>query len=133
MSNPPHELPPPAILTQLITGKFVTQMLAAAAHLGIADHLKNGPRTSDAIAADVKANPDAIHRLMRGLGAVGVLVEHDGRAFSLTPVGECLRADAPGSLAGFAKFMGASWHSQAWAELMHSLQTGEPAFVKAHG
>jgi O-methyltransferase domain len=73
------------------------------------------------------------YRLCRALANAGVLEEHDGKRFSLTPVGECLRTDIPGSMAGTAKMFGERWHSVAWAELLHSVRTGEPAFPKAYG
>jgi carbamate kinase len=38
----PHELPPPAQLIQLVFGKCVTQAVSVAAHLQLADLLKDG-------------------------------------------------------------------------------------------
>lgn len=129
----PHDLPPPAQMMNLISGKFATQMVAVAAHIGVADRLKDGPRTSDEVAKAAGTHPDATYRLLRGLSVFGVVVEHDGRRFSLTPVGECLRTDTPGSLAPMAKFFGASWHHAVWAELLYSVKTGDQAFKKVHG
>jgi len=129
----PHELPPPALLTNLIFGKCVTQAVAVAAHLGVADRLKDGPRTADAIAPACGAQPDALHRLLRALATVGVVVEHADRTFSLTPVGDCLRTDGPSSLAAMAKLFGEGWHSAAWADLLQSVKTGESAFPRVHG
>jgi hypothetical protein len=129
----PHELPPPAQLTNLIFGKCVTQAVSVAAHLGIADLLARGPATADALAPQCKANPDALYRLLRALSAVGLVVEHPDRTFSLTPVGDCLRVDATPSLASMAKFFGEEWHSRAWADLLTSVKTGESAFARVHG
>ena len=127
------ELPPPAVMMNLIAGKFVTHLVAAAAHMGIADRLKGDTKSADEIAQAAGTNADATYRVMRALAMVGVLVEHEGKRFSLTPVGACLRTDVPGSLAGMAKFMGEGFHSAAWAETMHSVRTGQSGFVKAHG
>ena len=131
MSN--HELPPPAVMMNLIAGKFVTHLVAAAAHMGIADRLKDETKSADEIAKGAGTDADATYRVMRALAMVGVLVEHEGKRFSLTPVGACLRTDVPGSLSGMAKFMGEGFHSAAWAETMHSVRTGKSGFVKAHG
>jgi hypothetical protein len=125
-------LPPPAQLMQLITGKFVTQLITVFAELGVADHL-SPPRTAAEIAPSIGADAGALYRAMRALTVVGVVVEQDGGRFSLTPAGELLRSDHPGSLRGMAIFMGRSWHSSAWSELLHSVKTGESAFPKAHG
>jgi hypothetical protein len=43
-------LPPPAMLMHLVAGKFVTQALAAAAELSVAEQLVDGPRTAQEIA-----------------------------------------------------------------------------------
>jgi hypothetical protein len=127
------DLRPPEALLYLILGKWYGQAVTAAAQLGIADLLADGPRSSTEIAKSVHANPDAVYRVMRCLGAVGVLHETEGRTFALTPVGSALRSDVPGSLAGLAKFEGSSFNLAACAELTHSACTGESAFVKAHG
>jgi hypothetical protein len=128
-----HELPPPAVMMNLIVGKFVTHLVAAAAHMGIADRLKDETKSADDVAQGAGTDADATYRVMRALAMVGVLAEHEGKRFSLTPVGACLRTDVPGSLAGMAKFMGEGFHSAAWAEIMHSVRTGRSGFVEAHG
>ena len=63
--------------------------------LGIADLLANGSQSSDALAAATSSHPDALYRLLRALAAVGVFREEPGRRFASTPLGDCLRADAP--------------------------------------
>src|SRR6185369_11842286 len=52
VSNPqvPAALPPAAMLMKLMAGKCITQALASAAKLGVADQLKGGARTAEAIA-----------------------------------------------------------------------------------
>jgi hypothetical protein len=132
MSNP-HELPPPGALMNLITGKFVSQAVATIAELKIADQLKDGPKTADDIAKSQGLHADALYRVMRLLAMVGVFTEKDGRAFTLTPVGNLLRTDVPNSLAAMAVFMGADFHGSAWSELTHSVKTGKSAFEKKHG
>jgi len=46
-------LPPPAMLMHLVAGKFVTQALAAAAELNLAEQLVDGPRTAQEIAGPI--------------------------------------------------------------------------------
>jgi hypothetical protein len=50
-------------------------------------------------------NPDRMHRLLRVMAAVGLLAEHPGGRFSLTPMGAALRTDHPAS----AKWMTLVW------------------------
>jgi DNA-binding IclR family transcriptional regulator len=65
--------PPPAMLMHLVAGKFVTQALAAAAELSVAEQLVDAPRTAQEIAETMGAHAPSLYRLMRALAAVGVL------------------------------------------------------------
>jgi SAM-dependent methyltransferase len=123
----PGELPPNIALLGLIAGKWVMQAVYVAAELGIADRLREGPRTSADIARECGTDDDATYRLMRALSNVGVLEEREGRIFALTDVGQFLRADVTGSLRGYARFVGYAPTWKAWGETLHSVRTGEPA------
>jgi O-methyltransferase/methyltransferase family protein len=126
--------PPPSVqLRRLVAGYQVTQAIHVAATLGIADLLADGPRTSDELARATAAHTDALYRLLRALASVGVLHEEDGRRFTLTPLGEGLRSEAPDSLAGWAAFVGRPYYWSAWSSLEHSVRTGENAFRAVHG
>jgi len=122
-----------ARLLRLVNGYQVSQAIHVAASLGIADLLADGPRTSDELAQAATADADSLYRLLRALASVGVLHEDEERLFSLTPVGESLRSDVPGSLHGSAAFVGRPPSWQAWSALEHTIQTGENAFQHVHG
>jgi hypothetical protein len=122
-----------ATLLRLVNGYYVSQAIHVAASLGIADLLADGTRTSDDLAREAGADPETLYRLLRALASVGVLHEGDGRLFSLTPVGELLRSDVPGSLHGWAAYAGRPYFWAAWAELLHSVRTGENAFRHVYG
>jgi hypothetical protein len=124
---------PSATLRRLVNGYQVSQAIHVAATLGIADKLADGPRTSDELAAAVGAHAPSLYRLLRALAAVGVLHEDDGRRFALTPVGACLRSDAEEPVGGWAVMIGRPYYWNAWAELEHSVRTGETAFEHLHG
>ena len=94
---------------------------------------RTGRATSDELANEAGADPETLYRLLRALASVGVLHEGDGRLFSLTPVGELLRSDVPGSLHGWAAYAGRPYFWAAWADLLHSVRTGENAFRHVHG
>jgi hypothetical protein len=129
----PGELPPNLELLHLIVGKWAAQAVYVAAELGLADELKDGPRASADIARARGTDLDATYRLMRALSNVGVLEEHEGRVFTLTPAGQFLRRDVPGSLRGFARFVGYAPTWTAWGELLHSVRTGAPAVDHVFG
>lgn len=118
-----------ALLT-LVNGYQVSQALHVAARLGIADRLADGPRRPEELG--LEADRDALRRLLRALAAVDVVSEQDGR-YALTELGQGLRSDAPGSVAGWAAFVGRPYHWDAWGALEHSVRTGENAFRAVHG
>ena len=122
-----------ATLIRLVNGYQVSQAIHVAAALGIADLLADGARTSDDLAQASGAHADSLYRLLRALAGAGVLHEDESRRFSLTPVGERLRSDVPGSLHGWAVFVGRPYHWQSWSDLLYSIQTGENAFRHLYG
>ncbi|PRD40627.1 methyltransferase [Phyllobacterium phragmitis] len=71
--------------------------LRAAAVLGIADQLVNGPKTADELATAVGADADRLHRILRLLTTRGIFREVGSRRYALTPAAEYLRSDVPHS------------------------------------
>ncbi|MEY9836990.1 methyltransferase [Streptacidiphilus sp. EB103A] len=128
--------PPPdtAALNELVvtTAPWAFQSLYVAAKLGLADALAHGPRTSEDLAQESNAHPGALYRFCRALEALGVLQELPGRTFATTPVGAALRSDAPGGLRYFIIVNGEESFS-AWAQVMHTVRTGEAAFDHVYG
>ncbi len=134
-SNPQRspEPSPAAVLSQLLRGSLVTQLIYVAAKLGIADLLKDGPKSGTELAASVQAHPRALYRVLRGLASLGIFAENEHGRFELTPLAEPLQTDAPGSLRGSATFYGERWWWQPCGELLHSVRTGRTAFDQLHG
>ena len=124
---------PVEAMHRLIVGGQVGQAVHVAASLGIADLLADGPRANDELAAETDTHAPSLYRLLRALAAIGVLHEDEDRRFSLTPQGELLRSDVPGSLHGWAAFVGRPYIREAWSALEHSIRTGENAFQHVHG
>lgn len=132
-SKPSGGPPPEAVFFQLITGKWVTQAIASAARFGVADELKEGARGVDEIARAVGADEGALYRLLRALGSLGFFTEDGERRFALTPLGEKLVSDSPGSLRAFAMMMGLPETWNAWGAFDHSIRTGDSAFTHVFG
>lgn len=116
----------------MIMGFMLSQAIAAAAKLGVADLLENGPKTAEELAHRTGSNAGALYRLLRALASVGIFAEDAGR-FKLTPLAEPLRNDAPDSLRGTALFLGSDWHMQVWADIDYAIKHGKPAFEHLHG
>jgi hypothetical protein len=124
---------PTQALRRLVNGYQVTQAIHVAATLGIADLLRDGPRSSDELAAATESHARSLHRVLRALASVGVLHEGGDGRFALTEVGECLRSDAAAPVGGWAAYVGRPAHFRAWGALLHAVRTGESAFRSVHG
>ena len=131
--NDSQQIPPPAAVFRLITGMWAAKAAATAASLRIPDVLAQGPKTADEVARAIGANPAAVYRLMRGIASVGVLAATPDGKFGLTPVGEILRSDVPGSMRSAIVAEMAPGHWLPWGDLEHSVMTGEPSAPKALG
>ena len=122
---------PPALFEQLIamaSGAWVTQMIHVAAELGLADQLAAGERDCAELASACGVDADSLFRLLRGLASLGIFQETGPRQFALTALADLLRSDHPQSLRQFARLLGGE-HYLSWADLMHSVRTGENAFA----
>ena len=128
----PSELPPQAVLIQMLTGRWIAHMISAAAKLNLADYLASGPLAPADIAARTGAHVNSLYRLLRGLASVGIFAEDAQGRFALTPLAEPLRSGVPGSVHGAAIMLGEDWSLRVWGDLVASIQTGEPAFPRLY-
>lgn len=122
----------PPTLLELLSGSWVSQSIYVAAKLGIADFLKDGPKTSEELADSVGANGQSLYRVMRALSSVGVFAEMEGGRFSLTPLSALLQTGVPGSLRAWAIMLGEEPYRAAWGALLHTVKTGETAFNRVY-
>jgi hypothetical protein len=82
-------------LLELFYGRWRSQTLYTGIRLGVFEVVGPECKDADQIAAELQLDPALSYRLLPALGALRVLHEHDGRVFSITPVGEMLRRDHP--------------------------------------
>ena len=104
---------------------MVSAALGVVAQLGIADHLADGPRSTADLAARTGANEDALYRVLRALATTGIFTETSSRTFALTPSGALLRSNVPGSVKDMVLWLCDSFHFRVYAEMAHSVRTGE--------
>src|SRR6185503_20096924 len=109
MAEPQISLPPHVQLIQMATGAWVSRLICAAAGIRLADHLSGGPKSASELAQPIGCNPRALHRFMRTLAGFGLLTQIEGEAFALTPLGEALRSDAPGSARSTILALSGNW------------------------
>jgi hypothetical protein len=120
------------LLFQLTTGYIISSALQVAVSLRIADALADGPRYVGDLARAAGANADALYRVLRTLASAGVFVENAPREFANNVVSEQLRSGRPG-MYDMALWMSDSFHLQVYADIMHSVMTGQPAVEKTVG
>jgi hypothetical protein len=125
-------LPPQAVLYQMAIGHYLASALHLAAKLGIADLLKDGPRPIGELANATATHTRSLTRLMRFLVSAGLFAEPETATFALTPLGEYLRGDVPGSARALVRLFAGVRMQNSWRDLEYCVRTGEPAFRK-HG
>jgi hypothetical protein len=124
--------PPSMVLMQLLAQRWKWEAIHVAARLHIAETLAGGSRTVAELAAKTGTHAPSLYRLLRALACIGIFTELDGPRFVNSELSQYLRPEVPGSIAVLAK-MDRDFMLRPWGELVHSVQTGEPAFEKAYG
>jgi hypothetical protein len=128
----PAEAQAAQLLYQIGTGYMVSAALQTVLQLEIADRLAMGPRPVADLAREAGVNEDALYRVLRALATVGVFNEEPSRTFALTPAGAMLRK-GPGTFRDMGIFITSPTHFRVYAEMLHSVQTGQPAAEKVLG
>jgi sugar-specific transcriptional regulator TrmB len=109
----PEEKPAPDQAAELLFGLqwgwLASRGIHVAAELGIADLLRDGPKTVDHLASATGAHRQSLYRLLRMLASYGVFAEDSAGRFDLTPAAELLQT---GVLRDAARRVGeAEWNA----------------------
>ncbi|GAA1610816.1 methyltransferase [Catellatospora bangladeshensis] len=119
-------------LLGILSGTWVAQGVYALVKLGVPDLMADGPVHVGQLAHDCGADTAALRRLLRALALMGLFTEPEPDTFGLTPTTELLRADVPGSVRLNALMQGDEVF-RSFAEIVHTLRTGRPAFEAVYG
>ncbi|MBE2998083.1 methyltransferase [Nocardiopsis sp. HNM0947] len=110
--------------------------IQTAAELRLGDLLADHPRTPHDLAAELRCDPDALHRLLALLASDGIVERTSEPAeetrFQLTRAGAPLRSDHPASVRAVLEMDGTVAPLVIGA-VGHSLETGEPSIPQALG
>jgi hypothetical protein len=131
--QPNQAMPPQLAILQMASGYWVSQSIYVAAKLGIADLLKDSPKSCDELATATGTNAPSLYRVLRALASLGVFAETELNQFTLTPLAACLQSDIPGSVRAFVIMLGDEEHYRAWGDLLHGVQTGGSPFEHIYG
>jgi len=123
-------LPPQMLLYQMAIGHYLSRAFHLAAKLGVADLLKDGARRAEELAEATDTHAPSLRRVLRFLASVGVFEEREDGRLALTALGECLRADLPGSSRAMVLLFAGIGIQDSWKELEWCVRTGEPAYRK---
>jgi O-methyltransferase/methyltransferase family protein len=129
----PERKTPQAQIRSLIAGYWVSRMIYVAARLGVADLLRDRPRTAEDLAGALGVQAPQLYRMLRTLSGYGVFTEIKGKRFKLTPLGSTLRSDVPASMRAFALMLVGKPVWDAWEQLLYAIQTGQLPFLKVYG
>jgi C-methyltransferase len=125
--------PAPAAMMEMIIATWTSQAITAAAQLGIADALADGPLTVNEVAARVNANADALRRLLRALVSKGVFRHRRDGCYELNALAATLRSDAPVSMTSAARFYGSQEQRERWTLLVDAVRTGNSVVPALRG
>lgn len=126
-------VPPFAGILDLTMGFAVAQTIYAAARLGVADVLCDGPMTAADIADRVHADPTAVHRLMRVLAAHQIFRERRDGRFEMTALSQALRSDAAVSIRPLLLMLSHPFYWEHFGRLTDVVRTGRTSLETEYG
>jgi hypothetical protein len=123
---------PQEVILGLALSYLPARGLHVANELGVADLLKDGPRSIEELARATGVHQKSLYRLLRMLAGFGVFAEGSPGRFQLTASAAALQSGVAESLHDAVKMIGdmtgeGSWWNAAGL-LAHCVRTGEPAF-----
>ena len=125
--------PPPFRLLQIGSAFWQSRLLYVAARLDIATVLGDETLHVDEIAIRVAAHPDATHRMLRMLSAMGIFEQCAPHTFRNNKLSNCLREGDPQSVRAMILMHNSSQMSLPWYEqLEQGIRSGDVPFVLAH-
>lgn len=129
----PAQPEPGQHIMQVACGYYASISLWAVVELNVPDSIADAPRPVAELARECGAHEDALYRVLRLLASVGIFTEAAPREFAHTPPSRTLRSDAPNSMRSLAHWISDPMHCRIYAELMHSIRTGQPCAEKVLG
>jgi hypothetical protein len=126
-------MPAPIQMMALCQSQALIRAVYAAAQLGIADRLLDGPRSTTGLADCLDVNEQALYRTMRCLASAGIFEEVSPAVFANTDKSQCLCAGVPGSIRSVVILWCNDFTYRSIGEVLHTVKTGEPGRSKAFG
>ncbi|GAA4459919.1 methyltransferase [Phytohabitans houttuyneae] len=119
-------------LLGMLRATWVAQACSVFTILGLPDRIAAGETTAVELAAAANVDPVALRRLLGALAEAGILREVTTDRYELSPVGEYLRSDVPGSARSTAVLYGQEVY-RSFDGLLETVRTGRPSFGDVFG
>ena len=123
--------PPEAQIAEILLSQLVPRLVNLMAALKLADHLAEGPKTAEELAALTGTHAPTLSRILRTLASLGFVTEQAEGRFALQPLGAVLRSGTPSHAA--ALILGGELFTRSFDNLLYSVQTGQTGFERAFG
>ena len=111
------------------TGFMRTQILAVAASLRLAEHLRSGGHTSEEFGIE----PSMTLRFLRACTKIGLITCDDGRTFKSTSRLQALHGETPNSMRNKAMVLGTRAQYLIWSEFLAAVRTNQAQAAGALG
>ena len=79
-------VPQPIAMLQLISGFWISRVIYITAKLGLADLVKDGPKTAAELPAATETHAPSLFRVLRALASVGIFTQDEQDRFGDTPL-----------------------------------------------
>jgi hypothetical protein len=113
-------------LFDLIQSHRVTDVIYVAVRLGLAELMREGPKSPGELAKATGADERALGRLLTALSTIGICSRTGDDGYALTEVGACLDGSAEHSFKSWA-ILEAELLSKSWSGMLESVMTGKTA------
>ncbi len=126
--GPATDIPPQAIVMQMVMGAWVSQTISSVTRLDVPDLLQeHGSLTASELVQnhDVEANPEFLERILRACASVGIFTEDASGTFGPTPLSEVLTLNSSASVKKLTECFGGTWW-KVWTGLFDAIRTGGP-------
>jgi hypothetical protein len=114
----------PMQLFEMVQAHRITAVIYSAAKLGLAEALRDSGKTTKELALAVRADSDALQRLLVALATLGLCTMGDDGKFALTEIGRQLDEQASGSIKDWVIFEG-ELLAKSWTGLLDTIRTGK--------
>lgn len=124
-------LPPEAQIVEVLMSQLASRLVYLTATLKLADHLAEGRRTAEELAALTGTHAPALYRILRTLASLGFFTEDADHRFALQPLGAVLKSGTPSHAT--ALVLGGDLVTRSLDNLLYSAQTGKTGFGRSFG